>query len=150
MAAAFEHDIEPNLEHDIEPNRTDLLPWWIRYCNWLFILGIITVPIAFIMTLMGSDNVYFNVYGITARDVFSPAGIILASVILFNAFTAYALLTENDWAIDIAIVDAFIGIGLCFYTMSAGAGNFRYELIPLVLFLGKLLGIRTKWENTPA
>jgi hypothetical protein len=139
MAAAF--------EHNIGPNRTNLLPWWIRYCNWLFILGIITVPIAFIQSLLGYDTLQLGLYGFSVRDAFSPAGLILACVVLFNAFTAYALLTENDWAIDIAIVDALIGISLCSYAMSAQPGTFRYELIPLALFLGKLLGIRTKWEK---
>ncbi|SIN76081.1 hypothetical protein [Chitinophaga niabensis] len=145
MAAAFEHKI--NQQMDAGPNRTDLLPWWIRYCNWLFILGIITVPMALILSLLGNDNMYLAAYGLTARNFFSPAGIVLAGVFLFNAFTAYALLTESDWAIDIAIADALIGITLCSYTMSATPGLFRYELIPLALFLGKLLGIRRKWEK---
>jgi len=139
MAAAF--------EHDIEPNRTGLLPWWIRYCNWIFILGIIAVPSVLITSLLGSDKLYLAAYGLSARDFFTPTGIVLSIALLYNAFTAYALLTENDWAIDVAIVDALMGIALCTYSMSATPGLFRYELIPLVFFLIKLFDIRTAWEK---
>lgn len=141
MAAAF--------EHDIEPNRTDLLPWWIRYCNWLFLLGIISVPAAMILSLLGNDTLQLAAFGLCARDFFTPTGLLLSGVILYNAFTAYALLTESDWAIDLGIVAAFINMALCFYTMSAEPGTFRYELVASVFFLIKLLGIRTTWEHTP-
>lgn len=147
--SVFDNDPE-----DLSPiNRTELLPWWIRKCNWAFLLGGALVPVMFIQALT-SDHFVVSAYGLTTNNIFSFQGFLLTFVFLFNAATAYSLLTERDWAIKVGIADALIGIGLCLYTMTTTPGsiwaNFRFELIFLALFLRALMYLRADWDNTPA
>lgn len=141
-------------------NRTQLLPWWIRCLNWVFLLAGIAAPVTFALGLAGY---YYNIrlYGLTTNEPLSVTAIGLLVINMLNGITAYGLLTERDWAVNFGIVNALLGIALCVYA-SANPGdypvpgvtfslsNIRLELVVLILFLVKLLLIRHAWKQTPA
>lgn len=148
-------------EYPSIPNRTELLPWWIRWGNWLFLITGGIAPVVFALGLMGYDY-SVSLYGLTTTDPLSPVGVALLLVYLLNGVTAYGLLTERDWAVNFGIGNALLDILVCTYTTvympvrlvvpgtSTFLLNFKWELILLVLFLSKLFLIRSAWKQTPA
>ena len=75
---------------------------------------------------------------------------------LLKAIVAYGLWTEQDWAINIGILDTIIGILVCSFVMfiyplinsaSVFFQNIRLELLLLIPFLLKLLKIRVEWST---
>lgn len=136
--------------------RKDLLPWWIKIANWFFMLMGFCAVIIFFVSLAGR-NAAITLYGLSSNgDPFSAAGLLLTGIALFNGITAYGLWSEKDWAVNVGMASAFIGIIVCSYTTitgfsySNGMFQFRLELILLFFFLRKLLKIRQEWDNRVA
>src|SRR5687768_14136142 len=76
-------------------------------------------------------------YGLSSNgDPLTPTGLLLIGIMLFKGVAAYGLWSEKDWAVNVAMTDAFIGIVICIYTMIATLSEnstitFRIELIAL-------------------
>ena len=132
--------------------RKKMLPLWIKIFTWIFLIFSAFVPIVFVLGLLGY-NAELALYGLETNEVFSPIGIIIATVFVIKGITAFGLLKEEDWAIKIGIVDAIIGIVICTLVMlypivnSNAKFSLRIELIALIPYLLKLLKIKTQWET---
>jgi len=146
-----------DLEELLLPRRRTLLTWWLKIFSYLFLFtgvaALAMYPLAFLM-----ENDYrVALYGLESSD--RSSFITLAVVVLFllKGAVAYGLLLEKDWAIEIGLVDAAVGILFClfvgFYTMF-GTGSyiasFRLELVLLIIYLIKLLKIQAIWKKSPA
>ncbi|MRG44638.1 hypothetical protein GFS24_05910 [Chitinophaga sp. SYP-B3965] len=132
--------------------RKDLLPWWIKVFNWLFMLMGGSAVILLITGLAGM-RASLVIYGLSSNgDPLTPTGLLLIGIMMFKGIAAYGLWAEKNWGVNVAMADAFIGIVICVYTMIALPGNngfftFRIELIALFFFLRKLLKIRNEWDS---
>lgn len=131
--------------------RRDLLPWWIKTFTWIFIITGGIAVLSFVAALFGvSFQMAF--YGLETSDPQSLTGIFLIAVFLLKGFTAFGLWTEKDWAVIVGLIDASIGIAICFAVMffivdREGGFSFRAELLLLIPFLLKQVSIREAWKN---
>lgn len=136
---------------DPEVRRRKLLPWWIRFFSWFYMIAGATCIIAIILMLAGIQP-YLGIYGLNASNLWDISTFIIIITYLWNGITAYALWFEKKYAVTLAIVNSIWGILICIYSMVAAQGitNFRLELIILIIFIIKLFSIKYRWENTPA
>lgn len=138
-------------------SRSNMIPKWIRFFCWVFVifspLGIIVSIVALIWNLDSSLSLYgFTTYG--TNFLYSA---ISFGVMVLNGTTAFGLLTERDWAVKLAIADAIVGILLCILSYVAAAGvvspgisvgfHLRLEILLLIPFLVRMVRIRHDWEE---
>ncbi|MCF6401314.1 hypothetical protein L3C95_00410 [Chitinophaga filiformis] len=146
-----------DLEELLLPRRRTLLTWWLKIFSYFFLFaGVVALALYPLMFLMGNDY-HVSLYGLESSD--KRSFITLAVVVLFvlKGAASYGLLQEKDWAIEVGLVDAAVGILVCLfvglYTMF-GTGSyiasFRLELILLVIYLIKLLKMQAIWKKSPA
>jgi hypothetical protein len=151
-------DNQPDLLTDelIKENvipRKKLLPLWIKIFAWIFLVIGAFVPVVLVLGLLG-NNVQLALYGLETVEPFSSIGLIISTLFIIKAFTAFGLLTGKDWAIKIGLADAIAGIVLCTLLMlypivnSNVAFMLRLELVALIPYLFKLLKIKAPWETT--
>lgn len=133
--------------------KRNLLPIWIKLFSWTFLIGggIITI---FLMAGPFLNHVNLSLYGITANKLYSMKGLLIAFLFVYKGIAAYGLCFEQKWAIQAAIVDAIIGIGICLimmviipFTSPNISFTLRLELIPLYFYLVKMQKIKKTWES---
>jgi hypothetical protein len=134
--------------------RRVLIPTWIKIFIWIFlILGAFSIPV-FIFGLLGG-NTNLQLYGYSASDSLSAIGIALFLLFLLKGIVAYALWFEKDWAINLGLIDAAIGIVICITSMFGisfmpghpGSFNFKLEIVFLVPYLIKLSRMDAQWRR---
>lgn len=131
--------------------RRDLLPGWILFFCWLFMIGGIASTISVLLDLFNYDA-KLSLYGLKTDHPLSLLGIFIYGMLLLKTFAAYALWFEKDSAILLGKMDAIVGILTCiiFMIISPILGyddsiNIRVELLLLVPYLYKLHSIRNVW-----
>ncbi len=141
------------VEHQVR--RRKLLPWWIKVFTWIFLVMGAMVPVVFVLGLTGQP-IQLAFYGFETLDAASIIGIGLMLVFLLKGITAFGLWTEKDWAIQLGVFDAIIGIAVCIFSMfinpiiDADPGfniTFRLELVVLIPYLFKLRKIKPEWDK---
>jgi hypothetical protein len=146
-----------DLEELLLPRRRTLLTWWLKIFSYFFLFaGMAAVAMYPMMFLMGSDY-QVALYGLESSDKRSFITLVVIVLFLLKGTAAYGLLFEKDWAIEVGLVDAAVGILVCLfvglYTM-IGRGSyiasFRLELVLLIIYLIKLLKIQAIWKKSPA
>ena len=150
---------ETNKFEEFESNsnkrRRKLLPWWIKFFCWFFMLFGVLALICFFLGFFNL-SVDLSFYGLNTNQPFSMIGLIVIGLALFKGFSAYSLWFETSNAINIAIVDTVIGIVMCTMSMFVfpflGDENtfefsLRLELVLLVPYLIKLNRIKKEWES---
>lgn len=136
-------------ENTIE--RKKLLPVWIKVFIWLFMIAGPFVLLAFLIGMFTSLHYSSSIYGLENNDPSSPVGLFIFFVFLLKGIVAYGLWTEKDWAVNLGITDAILGIGACLGVMfiptlkQTPGFTFRLELLILIPYLVKLLKIREQW-----
>ncbi|MGZ3847316.1 MAG: hypothetical protein ACXVBH_14740 [Flavisolibacter sp.] len=145
-----EQSILTSLAEETVVERRKLLPVWIKVFVWIFmIIG----PFALLAFIVGLFSVRFDsaIYGLESQDPLSATSLFIFMVFILKGIVAYGLWTEKDWAVNLGIVDAIIGIGACIIVMavpsitSTSGSTFRAELILLIPYLITLLKLRPKW-----
>jgi hypothetical protein len=58
-----------------------------------------------------------SLYGFATTDPLSLVGVFIVTLFLLKGLAAVSLWLEQDWAVDFAIVDAWIGIVACVFAM---------------------------------
>ena len=120
--------------------RRDLLPLWIKVFVWIFMIVGVIAPLSLLAGLSGA-SVQLALYGLETNEPLSTAGLIISLLFLFKGIISYGLWTEKDWAVNLGIIDAIVGIVICFYVMVAPAFgdspsdssfSFRLELVMLI------------------
>lgn len=133
--------------------RRNLLPLWIKVFVWIFMIIGAIAPLCLLAGLFGA-NVQLALYGLETNEPLSTAGLVICLLFLFKGIIAYGLWTEKDWAINLGVIDAIVGIIVCVYVMVAPAFadnqsgstfSFRLELVILIPYLIKLLKIKPQW-----
>ena len=135
--------------------RRELLPLWIKIFLWIFMVFGFLAPICL---LLGFFDITFNVafYGLETTSPHSLTGILIISLFSIKGVVSFGLWTEKSWAVNVAIVDAIIGIYICIITMfvfpflSETKGFFvelRLELVALIPYWIKMRRIKEEWKQ---
>jgi hypothetical protein len=146
-----------DLEELMLPRRRTLLTWWLKVFSYLFLfMGAIAVALYPLMFILGV-NYQVSLYGLESTDRTSFITLAVALLFFLKGAAAYGLLFEQDWAIEVGLVDAAVGIVVCLFVgvyaiFNTGGiiASFRLELIFLVVYLLKLLNIQAIWKKSPA
>jgi hypothetical protein len=143
--------LEPLVQENLVKRRK-LLPLWIKIFTWIFIafgaLGVLGL-----IAGLFSAKFEASLYGMETNEPLSAIGLFICSLFIFKGIVAIGLWTEQEWAVDLGIADAVIGIGVCLMMMILPLVNpdfhfaFRLELVLLIPFLIKLLNIRGGWKQ---
>lgn len=151
METQAELVLEPLLYTTVQ--RRQLLPWWIKtFCLLFMFFG----PVAFLGLVAAVFGVRFELalYGFETMDPLSPIGLFITSQFILKGIVSYGLWNEKRWAMKVAIVDAFLSIGVCTFSMvwqplMGYSLSLRLELVILVPYLLKLLKIQAQWLGYP-
>ena len=136
--------------------RRDLLPKWIKVFIWIFMFFGLMVPVALFFGVT-ERSFGLSLYGIETNAPFSPYGVLVLFLFLIKALVSIGLWFEKDWAVKLAIGDAWLGILLCIVVMfvlpliynSSGFNiNLRLEVVVLIPYLQVMKRIRSDWEST--
>lgn len=133
-------------------SRRKLLPWWMKFFCWLFmIFGVAAIVFLFLGLFGISENLYL--YGFDTNKPLSVTGLIIIIVGAFKGLAAFSLWFEKDYAIILGTIDAIIGIIMCVIFMTVlpfFIQNFhhtiRLELLLLIPYLIKLNSIQPEWK----
>ncbi|MBD0830615.1 hypothetical protein [Aestuariibaculum sediminum] len=133
--------------------RRNLLPWWIKFFSWFFmIFGVFTLICLCIGIFGGSAELSF--YGFETYQPISALGLLIVSLALYKAFVGYSLWFEKDNAVMLGKMDAILGIILCTVGMviipffQEGFNlNIRAEIAFLIPFLIRLRKIESRWKS---
>lgn len=133
--------------------RRKLLPWWIKTFCWIFMI----MGVGGIGTLIGNifiENIDLSIYGFSSNTAYSGTGMFITAIIMFKGFTAYSLWFEKNNAIQIAKIDAIIGIAICIVSMFSipfitqnSHFDFRLELLLLIPYYLRINKIQYEWDN---
>ena len=131
--------------------RRQLLPWWIKFFCWLFMLFGVLAILCLISGFFGVlPSLAF--YGFETNQPLSLIGLLIISIAVLKGFTAYSLWFEKDFAIKLGKIDAILGIVICVFSMffiplllETNQITFRLEIIFLIIFLVQLNKIEQKW-----
>ena len=144
---------QESIFEDLEPqiNRRKLLPWWMKVFCWLFMVLSFFAIVCLIAGVF-SIQLELSVYGFETYEPMSLMGLFILGIMLFKGYTAYALWFEKDEAIKLGIIDAWIGIVICTFSMLVlpfitenGELNLRLELVFLIPYLSKLQSLKKQW-----
>ena len=147
--------LDDNLIGSVAVDRRALLPKWIKVFCWIFLIMGGLLPALFLARAFGVRS-QLELYGLSTDDAFTPLGIFLAALLLIKFVTAFGLWTRKEWAVDLGLVDAILGILICCTVMFVFPffpeiwGNtlrIRLELIALIPYLMTLRRIRPAWKK---
>lgn len=140
-------------EFEVKPfKRRTLLPLWIKVFCWFFIFMGVLAFASFTGGFFG-NSAGIEFYGLNDSNNLSIKGLLLTSVLLFKAYTAYALWFEKDNAINLGKIDAVTGIIICIAmtfispVTENGIFSFRLEVLLLIPYYMKLSKIEYSWYN---
>jgi len=143
-------------EFDTQKNpltRKSLLPGWIKFFSWFFLLvgtaGVLILAFGFFL-----NDTTLSLYGLKTEQPYSITGFIVCYLYIFKGIVSYGLLFEKKWAPTLAIIDAVLGIIICIVMMTVVPFisetihfTIRLELLPLYYYVTKMLEIRKTWIN---
>lgn len=145
------------LDDNLRPHserRRNLLPKWIKVFIWIFmIFGGMSVLVLFLGLIV--DKMYMSFLGLETNYSFSLIGVIISALYLFKGTVAFGLWTEKDWAVNLALVDAYVSIAVCMSTMLILPMFFedygwdytlRLELVAIIPYLLKMKNIQHDWS----
>lgn len=151
-----------NLQDPFARPRKKMLPSWIKFFAWMFLVMGIVAPIVIVMGLMGWPAT-ISLFGFSTNEPFSFTGIVLTLVYILKAATGYGLVTQKNWAVKLALVDGIISLLLCILHLLGGgavsteaSGSFTFnrinlEIVIIIPYIYKMWKIKDEWEaNTYA
>lgn len=144
-------DIEQELQKD--SRRRLLLPIWMKVCCWIFMVLGAFAPIGLVAGVL-DYNFELSLYGLSTYYPLSLYGLVIIALLSIKGLASYSLWFEKDWAINVAYVDAIIGIIVCIITMfgfqnssrfTGVSFTFRVEIFLLLPYFYKLRKIKADW-----
>lgn len=130
--------------------RKEILPKWIRFFSWIYLLGAIT-PLFLLLLLFGGE-VSMMMFGLEFEGTtVQPLAVLIVILATLAASVAYGILWGKDWAIRLGILYGYIAMVACiasfFIRFQSGELYIAVEpliLIPFILKLKKSIGV---WED---
>lgn len=146
-----------DLEELLLPRRRTLLPWWMKVFSYLFLfmaaIAVALYPLSFTL----GYNFKVALYGLESTDRTSFITLVVFVLFLLKGVTAFGLLFEKDWAIELGLIDASVGFAVCIFVglyAMFGTGSymasFRVEIFFLIIYAIKLRRMQEVWKKSPA
>jgi hypothetical protein len=139
---------------EVVTSRKQLIPLWIKIFGWLFMAMGVAVPLlAVVMAALGQPASY-EMFGLRHQgSPFHPMALLISTIILSLAVSAYGLLFGRSWGLNACLVTGYGGVAICLGTMayslfSQGSLTIRLELLLQVPYLLKLHKIKPLWLTT--
>ena len=131
-------------------DRKTLVPVWIRIFSWIFLVLGVFAPFSLVFAALDYDFA-LALYGLESNGPLNLTGISIVLLFALKGVVAFGLINHKDWAIQLAIVDASVGIALCIFIVLyplfvGGNFNLRLELFLLVPYLIKMAKVKEQWE----
>ena len=132
---------------DIETLRKNLIPKWIKFFGWIFIVFGVLAPIAGVMSIIFGVEGEFALYGLNGfGSVLSPIALTVLVLFAAHGICAYGLLFAKQWGVISCLILGYISIAICLLTMLVGDElNIRIELLVLIPYLMTLHKIKKQW-----
>lgn len=130
--------------------RKELLPVWIRFFAWIFLLFAMT-PLFFVVGLFIPGDYNLTVFGLnySGRTTMHPAAFYISGILTLAATLAYAILWGKKWAITLGIVYSLISLATIAYVvweaLSQSSVYIPLEPILLIPFLVILIKKKKQW-----
>lgn len=137
-----------NVENlDIISDRKDLLPKWIKFFSWMFLIFGVFVPFVTIFSILSKIEGNYSLFGLeTTGSVSSPSVQFIIFLFITLGVCAYGLLFGKDWGVNLCIVMGYVSIGVCLFSIFQG-GSIGLELLLLIPYIIKLHKISNKWKK---
>jgi len=131
--------------------RNALIPLWIKFFGWLFIVMGGLVPLFFFGSLIFGLSASYTMFGLGYEgSAMALMPLIISTIILINGLCAYGLLFGKDWGLNACIVFGYIGLLLTLGTMLFemifnGSMMIRLDPIIQIPYLFKLHKLKAHW-----
>ena len=130
--------------------RCNLLPSWIQFFTFIFLLFSIFGIITGFNSLFQGNLIDDDIYGLSGTNIKNIGELILI-INMIKLLVVYGYFFQKDWAIKIGITDAIIGLFLCIIVLIISVFqnnlNFPFQGVILLIYLENIRPIRQKWEN---
>ncbi len=139
----------------LKGRRRDLLPVWIKIFLWIFMITGIIAPVGIVFGLLGME-MNLSLYGMDTVAPISITGMFIIVLFAIKGMVSFGLWTGKGWAVNLAILDAVLGIGICVAVMfilpfsaenSGFKFSFRLELAALIPYLVKMHKLKPEWAG---
>jgi len=134
---------------DIGRSRRALLPGWIKFFSWLFLLVSAGVPVAVLTSIVSNAPISFTLFGFRYVGMFNAQAALLAIAIAGCGSTAYGLLWGRSWGLFAGALTGWGGLALSVASIFVNTPGLHLPLEPLLLipFLFKLSSLRKDWRE---
>lgn len=135
---------------DLGRARRALLPGWIKFFSWLFLLVAGGVPVGVVTGIVTGRSITFSLFGIHYQGaVLDLEAVLLAVAILSCGTTAYGLLWGRSWGVFAGTLTGWCGLALSVTSIFVNRPGLHVPLEPLLLipFLVKLSALRPRWNE---
>ena len=129
--------------------RKEILPAWIRFFSWFFLLMAIT-PVFYVAGLVWGFTYNITAFGLIAKETnsYSPLATYLVAILTLSAVVAYGILWGKSWAIRLGMVYGIIALVTSFYSIASPDGAYLdLSLLFLIPFVWVLWIKRIAWEQ---
>ena len=110
----------------VSEERKQLLPRWIRFFGWIFLVFLAS-PIVLIVGIFVGEMEY-GLYGISYYGpALHPLPIAIVMVMTFHGVAAYGLLWGKRWGVDVGIACGLIGAAWSVASMVIAFANGIYH-----------------------
>lgn len=140
--------------------RLQLIPIWMKIFMWIFVFLGTWIVFANILRVVGINfaaNSSTSIYGLETFDKNTLLYFFISGLIVYKTIVSFAMITEKNWAISAAIIDAILGLLVVIWVMMLNPllnetnfsydWNFQFELLLLIPYLLKCIRIKKDWEN---
>lgn len=153
MSDYKEELLDDDFHNENHVNRRSLLPLWIKIFVWIFIVtGIINV-FGIFMSFFGF-NIQLGLYGIETYAGLSILSVLVQLLFILKAVVAIGLWQGKAWAVNVALIDGFIGIVTCAVVIlmeaMSGVLTFRLEILLLIPYMMKMYTMKNDWSKALA
>jgi hypothetical protein len=134
-----------------ELHRRALLPRWIRFFSWLFLILPVGIPITFAIATLRGAPFTFGLFGLTyTGSILGPQPLAMMGLIMASSAAAYGLLWGRDWGVTAGLAIGVVGLIAALGSIFAYSGSrFPFELLFQIPFILKLWDIRGDWASKP-
>jgi hypothetical protein len=134
---------------DIHTMRRLLLPVWIRFFSWLFMLCWLVPAVVLAFAFVAPEGVTVGVFGLShTGHPLAPPALAIEAILLFMGITAYGLLWGRAWGLHVGLIAGVLGLVLSVSMMVAsGFATIRLEPLLQVPFIVTLLRLRKAWPD---
>lgn len=137
--------------------RRKRIPLYIKVFIWFFMLAGILVPAAVLNNILNPNwDAILGIYGFHTTKPLSWMGLMIVVIYMFKAVVAWALWTENKWALRAAQWDGLLGGLICVAVMvlpyiypASFNYSLRLEILLIIPYYRWAKRHQRHWEATP-